>query len=117
MKKSRVTEETTSGSTYPGVQMMSSCDTAYPYRYGSATTVNGVVGIYDQSGNDAYTRLWMIHAGKTWQKTFARTFTDRGLLTVAGRFAREVAAAGDDEASGTAAGKGARGDDTDRRTT
>lgn len=87
VKKSKVTEMTSDIRAESGVTMMDSCNPKYSFRRGVAFTTYGIVAIYDQSGEDAHTRLDFIFEGRCYTRTIARTFTNRGLITVAGRFA------------------------------
>lgn len=90
MKKSRVLEETKHSSVWPGVWLMQECDSRYAYSRGAATTRYGIVTVYMQADGEQHTRMSFVHNGREWTRTFARTFSERGLLIMAGKFAREV---------------------------
>lgn len=67
------------------------------YARGYALTKWGIVGIYTQLGSksssDDYTRFFFVHADKEYTRSVNRYFSERYLLTMAGRFAREIAEA------------------------
>ena len=58
----------------------------------SIFTPSGIVAVYMEEGDRPITRLDFIHRGRTYTRYFyGKAFSERGLVTVAGRFAREVA--------------------------
>ena len=57
------------------------------YRMGSVKTKCGIVSVYSQDG---WTDLEFIHREQLFIRTFKRSFTRRGLITKAKRFANDV---------------------------
>jgi hypothetical protein len=68
----------------------------YCYSYGYVITPLGLIGVYSQwpdsgnPGSDSFTTFEVVRDGRAYTKRVMRTYTDRGLVRVAGQFAREV---------------------------
>jgi hypothetical protein len=90
VKKSDVTECDYDRAVWPHVMTVEEGQPPLSYRRGYIVTHYGIVAFYDQPGEHAHTRLEVVLGYRCHTRTIARTFTQRGLLTVAGRFAREV---------------------------
>lgn len=90
VKKSNVTERDYEQSVWPHVMVTEQGEEPLSYRRGYITTHYGIVAFYDQPGDNAHTRLEVVVNHRSHSRVIARTFTKRGLMTVAGRFAREV---------------------------
>lgn len=64
------------------------------FRAGYVITPHGVVGIYDQPDQERhqpYTRLAVAFDGRSYERSWRRTFSDRHLKTLAKAFAAEIA--------------------------
>jgi hypothetical protein len=65
----------------------------YEYTGGAVLTPCGIVAVYYQPAsnkNKAYLRLDFVHEGRCFTKVENRSHSDRGIVTVAHRFARET---------------------------
>lgn len=58
------------------------------YSVGFRATPLGIVGLYTQPD---FVRLTFVYRGRQYERHIAETLSERGLATVAGRFARDVA--------------------------
>jgi hypothetical protein len=68
-----------------------STNAQYDYTLGTIFTPVGFVAVYTQGGDDPYTSLDFIHEGRAYSRNFdGKTFTERGLVTVAHRFAKGI---------------------------
>lgn len=57
----------------------------------SVFTRVGIVAVYMEAGDRPFTRLDFIHGGRIHTRDInGKSFTDRGLVTIANRFAGEV---------------------------
>ena len=67
------------------------------YLEGSVITAHGIVYVYSQGGATEVpsTNLQIVWGGRLYSRTMKRRYTQRGLVTVANRYAKEVA--GDEE--------------------
>jgi hypothetical protein len=59
----------------------------YGYKRGNVYTPNGIVYVY-AAGNE--TRLLILHGGKEHRRYFNGYLSDRGIVTKAKRFAKEI---------------------------
>lgn len=61
---------------------------------GYVTTALGIVGVVtgmrDHDTEDDHTRLSIVWRGRLHDRQYNRVFTERGIITLAGRFAREI---------------------------
>jgi hypothetical protein len=62
------------------------------YLEGCVITKHGIVSVYCQSGPDEvhHTALNFVHNGRLYSRGIDKSFTQRGLVTIANRFAHEV---------------------------
>ena len=63
------------------------------YLQGDVVTPYGIVVAYSQGGADEYhsTNLQMVQGGRLYSVSFNRKYTQRGIATLANRFARNIA--------------------------
>jgi hypothetical protein len=59
------------------------------WEVGTVLTPNGIVDVYAQ---DDYTRLDFVHAGRLHIRTYRKRYGKRGIVTLAGRMARDISA-------------------------
>lgn len=64
-------------------------DKGEQWQSGTVLTPHGIVDIYAQEGT---TRLDFCHAGKLHIRTYRKQYTKRGIVTLAGRMARDISA-------------------------
>jgi hypothetical protein len=66
----------------------------HPHGYleGTVITENGIVSVYCQSGPDEVpsTNLSFVWEGRLYSRTISKSHTQRGLVTIANRYADEI---------------------------
>ncbi len=70
-----------------GIHEHGHADLNIHYWLGAVPTVHGFVHVY---GQDDYAAWGFIHDGRQFDLTIRRGFTERGLVTIARRFAADV---------------------------
>lgn len=66
----------------------------HPHGYleGCVITPHGIVAVYSQGGENEVpsTNLTFVYEGRVYSRTIPKSYTQRGLVTVANRYAQEV---------------------------
>lgn len=73
--------------TRPGRMMATVTTPSGWYSTGYVVTPHGVVGVYTEPN---FTSLCVVHDGREYRGWWRQSFTERGLVTLCKRFARDV---------------------------
>lgn len=62
------------------------------YLEGCVITPHGIVAVYSQGGEAEVpsTNLTFVHEGRVHQRTIGKRYTQRGLVTISNRYAKEI---------------------------